>query len=156
MATPTEAKRAREALDQRLVPLGPPSRYAPPRLGWVRGIRDALGMTAADLAARMGVTGPAVRSLENKEMDGGARLSSLRRAAEAMDCTFVYAFIPNSTLQQTVERQAGMILEKQTRRVHQTMALEAQEGEPTPSSVRTQLEVLIGSGRLWSARAAKR
>lgn len=49
-------------------------------------------------------------------MDGGARLSSLRRAAEAMDCTLVYAFIPNSTLQQTVERQAGTILEKQMKR----------------------------------------
>ena len=113
-------------------------------------------MTAAELAARMGVTGPAVRSLENKEMDGGARLSSLRRAADAMDCTLVYAFIPNSTLQQTVERQAGTILEKHMKRVHQTMALEAQDGEPVPSSVRTQLEALIGSGRLWSDRDAKR
>ncbi|MGB4580693.1 MAG: mobile mystery protein A [Coriobacteriia bacterium] len=156
MATPANAKRAREALDQRIVPLGPPSRYAPPRLGWVRAIRDALGMTAADLAARMGVTGPAIRSLEKKEMDGGARLSSLRRAAEAMDCTFVYAFIPNSSLQQTVERQAASILDEQMGRVRQTMALEAQEGEPTPSSARAQLEGLIGSGRLWSERAAKR
>lgn len=155
MATPADAKRAREALDQRLVPLGPPSRYAPPRLGWVRAIRDALGMTAADLAARMGVTGPAVRSLENKEMDEGARLSSLRRAAEAMGCTLVYAFIPNSSLQQTVERQAGRILEDQMKRVHQTMALEAQEGEALSASVRAQLEALIDSGRLWSERAAK-
>jgi predicted DNA-binding mobile mystery protein A len=113
-------------------------------------------MTAADLAARMGVTGPAVRSLENKEVDGGARLSSLRRAAEAMDCTLVYAFIPNSSLQQTVERQAGRILDERMKRVHQTMALEAQEGEALPTSVRAQLEALINSGRLWSRRDAKR
>jgi predicted DNA-binding mobile mystery protein A len=113
-------------------------------------------MTGADLAARMGVTGPAIRSLEKKEMDVGARLSSLRRAAEAMDCTFVYAFIPNSSLQQTVERQAATILEAQMGRVRQTMALEAQEGETLPSSVRAQLERLIDSGRLWSDRAAKR
>jgi predicted DNA-binding mobile mystery protein A len=156
MATPADAKRAREALDQRLVPLGPPSRYAPPRLGWVRATRDALGMTAADLAARMGVTGPAVRSLENKEMDGGARLSSLRRAAEAMGCTFVYAFIPNIGLQQTVERQAATILDERMTRVHHTMALEAQDGEALASSVRAQLEALIDSGRLWSERVAKR
>lgn len=156
MATPANAKRAREALDQRLVPLGPSSRFAPPRLGWVRAIRDALGMTAAELAARMGVTGPAIRSLEKKELDGGARLSSLRRAAEAMDCTLVYAFIPNTTLQQTVERQAASILDEQMGRVRQTMALEAQEGESLPSSVRAQLERLIDSGRLWSDRAAKR
>jgi predicted DNA-binding mobile mystery protein A len=156
MSTPANAKRAREALDQRLVLLGPASRYAPLRLGWVRAIRDALGMTAADLAARMGVTGPAVRSLEKKETDGGARLSSLRRAAEAMDCTFVYAFVPNTSLQQTVERQAASILEAQMGRVRQTMALEAQEGETLPASVRAQLEALIGSGRLWSQRDGKR
>ena len=156
MSTPLKAKRAREALDQRLVPLGPPSLYAPPRLGWVRAIRDALGMTAADLAIRMGVTGPAIRSLEKKELDGGARLSSLRRAAEAMDCTLVYAFIPNGSLQQTVERQAASILDEQMGRVRQTMALEAQEGEPTPSSLQAQLEALIGSGRLWSRRDLKR
>jgi predicted DNA-binding mobile mystery protein A len=113
-------------------------------------------MTAADLAARMGVTGPAVRSLENKEMDGGARLSSLRRAAEAMDCAFVYAFIPNSTLHQTVERQAGTILEKRMKRVHQTMTLEAQDGEPVSPSVRAQLEALVESGGLWSDRATRR
>jgi predicted DNA-binding mobile mystery protein A len=156
MPTPADAKRAREALDQRLVPLGPPARYASPRLGWVRAIRDALGMTAADLATRMGVTGPAVRSLENKEAGGGVRLSSLRRAAEAMDCTLVYAFIPNGSLQQTVERQAASILDEQMKRVHQTMALEAQEGGALPSSARAQLAALIDSGRLWSQRAAKR
>jgi predicted DNA-binding mobile mystery protein A len=104
----------------------------------------------------MGVTGPAVRSLENKEMDGGVRLSSLRRAAEAMDCTFVYTFIPNSSLQQTVEKRAAAILDERMKRVNQTMALEAQEGKAAPSSARAQLEGLIGSGRLWSERAAKR
>lgn len=109
-------------------------------------------MTAANLAARMGVTGPAVRSLETNEMDGGARLSSLRRAAEAMDCTFVYAFIPNSSLQQTVERQAASILEEQLKRVHQTMALEAQEGDTVAASERARLESVIGSGQLWSGR----
>ena len=150
MATSSNAKRAREALDQRLAPLGPPSRYAPPRLGWVRAIRDALGMTAAQLASRMGVTGPAVRGLENTELDGGARLSSLRRAAEAMDCTLVYAFIPNTGLQQAVERQAANLLDEQMKRVSQTMALEAQEGEALSASARAQLEALIDSGQLWS------
>ena len=156
MATSSNAKRAREALDQRLAPLGPPSRYAPPRLGWVRAIRDALGMTAAQLASRMGVTGPAVRGLEYTELDGGARLSSLRRAAEAMDCTLVYAFMPNTSLQQTVERQAQGILDEQMKRVSQTMALEAQEGEALSASARAQLEALIDSGQLGSKGTAER
>ncbi len=149
MATPHSARQAREALDARLVPLGPPSKYAVPHLGWVRAIRDALGMSAAALAFRMGVTGPAVRALENTEVEGGARLSSLRRAAEAMDCTLVYAFIPNSSLEQAVDRQAASVLDEQMRRVSQTMALEAQETGPLSPSARARLEAIIDSGQLW-------
>lgn len=150
MTTTTKAEQAREVLDQRLASLGPASRFASPRLGWVRAIRDALGMTAAQLAARTGVTAPAVRALEKKELEGGVRMSSLRRAAEAMDCTLVYAFIPNSTLKQTVEHQAVIVLDAQLKRVAQTMTLEAQGGEAPSAATRTQLESLVASGRLWS------
>lgn len=149
MTTREGTRRAREALDRRLIPLGPPLRYAPPRLGWIRAVRDALGMSAADLAARMGVSGASVRSLEDKEMSGGIRLSSLRRAAEAMDCTLVYAFIPTTRLEETVQRQARRVLDQQMGRVRQTMALEEQEAEMLPSSLEAQLKAVIDSGQLW-------
>jgi hypothetical protein len=41
------------------------------------------------------------------------------------------------------------------KRVNQTMALEAQEGEALPASTRIQLEALISSGSLWSKRDSK-
>lgn len=107
-------------------------------------------MSAADLATRMGISGASVRSLEEKELTGGIRLDSLRRAAEAMDCSLVYAFVPNETLEATVQRQARTILDKQMGRVRQTMALESQEGETLPSFAETQLQAIIDSGRLWS------
>jgi len=150
MTTQNATRQAREALDRRLVPLGPPDRYAPPRLGWIRAVRDALGMSASDLATRLGVTGYAVRSLEDGERTGGIRLDSLRRAAEAMDCKLVYAFIPNESLEETVQQQARWILDEQMGRVRQTMALEAQETEMSPSSVDAQLKSVVDSGRIWS------
>jgi predicted DNA-binding mobile mystery protein A len=104
----------------------------------------------------MGVSGASVRSLEQKEITGGIRLSSLRRAAEAMDCTLVYAFIPASGLEETVKRQAHWVLDEQVGRVRQTMALEEQEGEMLPSAREEQLRSVIGSRRLWSSRAAKK
>ena len=155
MATREGTRRAREALDERLVPLGPASRYATPRLGWIRAVRDALGMSAADLATRMGISGASVRSLEETEMSGGIRLSSLRRAAEAMDCTLAYVFIPNESLEHTVQREAHLILDQQLGRVRQTMALEAQESEVAPSSRDAQLQAIVDSGRLWSRRGVK-
>ena len=156
MATRSATRQAREALDRRLVSMQPVTQYTPPRLGWIRAIRDALGMSAADLATRMGISGASVRSLEQKEMTGGIRLSSLRRAAEAMDCTLVYAFVPNRTLDATVRRQAQRVLDEQIGRTRQTMALEAQEGDMRSSAVDSQLQAIIDSARLWSGRGAKK
>lgn len=151
MSTRKRARQAREALDRRLQPMGPVSRYAPPPRGWIRAIRDALGMPAADLARRMGVTGATVRALEKSEITGGIRLSSLRRAAEAMDCTLVYAFIPNRGLEATVREQAKKALERQAWRVHQTMLLEDQAAESLRSIEDAQLQAVIDSGALWAA-----
>jgi predicted DNA-binding mobile mystery protein A len=128
----------------------PTAQYTPPRLGWIRAVRDALGMSAADLAARMGISGASVRSLEAKEMTGGIRLSSLRRAAEAMDCTLVYTFIPNESLTHTVEQQARRVLEQQMGRFRQTMAMEDQPAEMSTSLAEEQLQAIIDSGSLWS------
>ncbi len=155
MATRSATRQARETLDRRLVPMQPTTQYAPPRLGWIRAIRDALGMSAAELAARMGISGASVRSLEQKEMSGGIRLSSLQRAAQAMDCTLVYAFVPNTTLDETVRRQAQRVLDEQIGRTRQTMALEAQEGDMRSSAVDSQLQAIIDSARMWSGRGAK-
>lgn len=156
MASRSGMKQARETLDRRLATIQPATRYEPPRLGWIRAIRDSLGMSAADLATRMGISGASVRSLEQKEMSGGIRLSSLQRAAQAMDCTLVYAFIPNTTLEATVRRQAQRVLDEQIGRTRQTMALEAQEGEMRSSAVDAQLQAIIDSARLWSGRGVKR
>jgi predicted DNA-binding mobile mystery protein A len=110
-------------------------------------------MSAKDLATRLGVTGYAVRSMEDGERTGGIRMDSLRRAAEAMDCTLVYAFIPNGSLEETVQRQARWILDEQVGRARQTMALEAQEAELSPSSLDAQLNAIVDSGRIWSRDA---
>lgn len=152
MATRQEARQAREMLDKRLQGLGPATRYAPPRLGWIRAVRDALGMSANDLATRMGISGASVRSMEEKEMTGGIRLSSLRRAAEAMECTLIYAFVPNESLSQTVEQQAWRVYTQQANRVRQTMVLEDQESELPATATESQLQAIIDSGALWSSR----
>ena len=155
MATRSGTRQAREALDRRLASMQPTAQYAAPRLGWIRAIRDALGMSAADLAVRMGISGASVRSLEEKETTGGIRLSSLRRAAEAMDCTLAYAFIPNTSLDSTVRGQARRVLDEQMGRVRQTMALEAQESDMPSSAIDAQLQTIIDSARLWSGRGGK-
>jgi predicted DNA-binding mobile mystery protein A len=69
----------------------------PPR-GWVRAVREALGMSAAALAARLGTTAGAVTRLEQSEASDRIRLETLRRAADALGCDLVYLLIPRSPL----------------------------------------------------------
>ena len=77
-----------------------------PNKGWIRAVRDALGMSSTELAARMGVSQQVVSEIERSERQTTARLGTLSRAAEAMDCELVYAFVPRTTLEKTVRVQA--------------------------------------------------
>jgi predicted DNA-binding mobile mystery protein A len=144
------ARRARAVLDARLGQLGAPARYQPPHRGWIRAIRDALGMSAADLGRRLGVTGPAVSALERSEQDGTARLDTLRRAAAAMDCTLVYALIPNHQLEESVRARAELVARRQLQSVATTMALEDQAVRIDEGLLRAQTQRLLESGRIWS------
>ena len=47
---------ARQRLDERLSAFKPESRFAVPPKGWIRAIRDALGMHAFQLGKRLGMT----------------------------------------------------------------------------------------------------
>src|SRR4051812_24912152 len=102
-------KRARERLDERLAPLKPADRFRAPPKGWVRAIRDALGMTGVQFARRLRVRPPSVASLEVSEASGAIQLNTLRRAAEALDCTLVYALVPNDSLEGAIRTRARKI-----------------------------------------------
>ena len=87
---------ARKNLDRRLTGLRPAVFLARPPRGWLRAIREALGMTTGQMAKRLGVSQPRVIALEKDEQRGAVTLETLRRAAEALDCTLVYALAPTS------------------------------------------------------------
>lgn len=127
MKTPVSAAQSRSRLDQRFEQFGPAERYAPPVRGWIRAIRQALGMTTAQLAKRMGVRQPSVVALEQSEVNGTIAFATLRRAAEALDCTLVYALIPNQPLETTVRERARAFARRHWRPVEHSMLLEDQQ-----------------------------
>jgi len=65
-----------------------------PERGWIRAVRDASGITGPQLAHRLGVSKQRISVLEKAEIEGGVSLSSMRQAAEALDCDLVYALLP--------------------------------------------------------------
>lgn len=97
-----------------------------PKTGWIREFRDLLGMSAADLAARMGVIRQRVDRLERDEVNGKVTLESMKKAAEAMDCDFVYFLVPRTSLQNTINEQAVRAAQKIAGEVEHSMKLEEQ------------------------------
>lgn len=124
-----------------------------PAKGWIRAIRDALGLTARQLAARMGKTHSTVVRLEQSEARDAITLASLREAAAAMGCTLVYALVPTRPLDQIVRDRAEASADELLRRVHQTMRLEDQAlGRARLFEERERLINAIlakGGARLW-------
>jgi predicted DNA-binding mobile mystery protein A len=109
-------------------------------------------MSAADLGHRMGMSAPAVFALERREVQGGARLETLARAAEAMDCTLVYAFIPNRGLEKAVQKQAEKIVKSMQGYVDATMVLadQAVSDDGQDRIFQESLEALLDSSRnIW-------
>jgi predicted DNA-binding mobile mystery protein A len=119
-------KRARKYLDDRLSHLKPEGQFAAPPKGWIRAIRDALGMSGVQLATRLGVRPQTVDAIEKSEAGGTIQLKTLQRAAEALDCTLVYALVPRTSLKDMVQRRARSLALRDLDRVDHTMKLEAQ------------------------------
>ena len=98
--------------------------------GWVKEIRTALGMTGSQLAKRMKVATPTLKKIEISETKGTITMSTLKRAAEALDCQLVYVLLPKTSskepLNTMVQRRARRVAEKMVANISQTMGLEKQ------------------------------
>lgn len=145
------AAQARRELDRKFgaARLGPIE--ARPRSGWIRAIRGALGMSQAVLAERLGVSSAAVNKLERAELHGGITTGKLAEVAGALDCTLVYALVPNSTLERTVSTQARTVAAQLLGYAVRTMALEAQDIDDDRQSeaVERYAQQLVAGGNLW-------
>ena len=144
---------ARKNLDRRFAKLKPIDQWARPPKGWLRAIRDAVGMTAAQMAVRLGVSQPRIFALEKDEVRGAVTLETLSRAAQALDCTLVYALVPNQPLEERVQKQAQKVAAGRIASVDQTMRLENQglsAKELQAERERLTAELLRGNlRRLW-------
>jgi predicted DNA-binding mobile mystery protein A len=129
----------------------------PPRppAGWLRAIREALGMTSGVVAERLGVTASGARKLEQAEAADAITLGTLRRVAEALDCDLQYALVPRRPLGEMRWQQALHLAHQWQQRAGRTMALEAQSVASPSATADERLEdmaqvILRTSGtRLW-------
>ena len=119
-------KSALEQLDATLIRFASLRDTSPPRRGWIRAIRQALGMSGRHLASRLGVSKMRVADMERAEVTGATSLKTLRRAAEAMDCVLVYVLVPKTSLKETLQKQVRQKAGQDMARASHTMAWEDQ------------------------------
>jgi predicted DNA-binding mobile mystery protein A len=113
-------------------------------------------MTTAQLAERMGVAQTRVSRIEKDEVGSAVTLRTLRQAAEAMNCTLVYALVPNEELEQAVRHRATALTNERLSRTHHTMKLENQalaERDLDAERSRILRDLLEGDPRrLWASK----
>ncbi len=119
-------KLMREQIDQKLSMLRKFDEFGMPENGWIKTIREALGMTTKQMAAKTSFDQSRISRLENAEKDGNLKLSSLKKIARGMGMRFVYGFVAGTTLEQMVRDQAEKIVKQRLKRLDDTMALELQ------------------------------
>src|SRR5580658_9999282 len=145
--------RSRELLDSHFDEWQPLRGLARPPRGWVRAIREALGMSAATLSERLGTTAGAVSRLEQSEAADRIRLDTLRRAADALGCDLVYLLVPRRPLTAVVRDRARELAHHQIIATEQTMRLEDQATGKTSEMEDRLTEQLVERGGLWSRSA---
>lgn len=143
---------ARRHLDKRLNSLREFNFARPPR-GWIKAIREALGMTTRQLAKRIGVGQSRAVDIEKAETTGAITLDSLQRAARALDCELVYALVPRKPLEAMVEERATALAKRRVKATGHTMALEDQsvdEEDEQEQVKRLARQLMEKSGsKLW-------
>ncbi len=83
-------------------------------------------MSGKQLADRLHVTQQRVSEIERDELSGSVTLKSMRKVADCLDCVFVYAFVPQTSLEHTVHNRAKQVAEERIKRASQSMLLEGQ------------------------------
>ncbi len=100
--------------------------FSMPAEGWLKTVRQALGMTGLQLAKRLGVTKGRVSQAEAAEQDGGVTLKTMHSMAKAMNCRFIYAVIPEKEVDLVIRDQAIKKAKERVKAASTHMALEAQ------------------------------
>jgi predicted DNA-binding mobile mystery protein A len=153
----------RALIDNKVKSLSPIREVSRPRSGWLKAVREALGISARQVADQLDISYQAVLRLEQAEANHAVTFDSMIRYANAMDCIFVYAVIPKSprqSLDDILEVRADGLARKIFKQVSHTMRLEdqgvdAQNSEQQISDLKDELKKSMDP-RLWEVNKSGR
>ena len=121
-----DKKLIREQLDKKFSKFKPILNTPVPKGGWVKTIREALGMSTYDLANKTDLDQSRISRIESAEVKQEIKLSTLQKMADGLGVKFVYGFVPEDDLEAIVRDQALKIAKKRLSRIDHSMKLELQ------------------------------
>jgi predicted DNA-binding mobile mystery protein A len=123
----------------------------PPK-GWIHTIRTTLSMSSAQLGAKLGVSQQAALTLEQREADMTITLGKLKEAGAAMGLRLVYGFVPETSLEEMIEKRAKELARQIVMATSKQMTMEDQKvgekrlreaiNERTEELIRTMPKIL--------------
>jgi predicted DNA-binding mobile mystery protein A len=131
-------------LDRKLEPYRAAGKVSRPAKGWIRALRQALGVSSGELARRLGTSRQLPLQLENAEAEDRITLKSLRAMAHALDCELVYALVPRAgSLHALIEDRARAEAKQRVLGVEHSMALENQSSGRIDEAIEAETRRLV-------------
>jgi predicted DNA-binding mobile mystery protein A len=121
-----DKRTVRTQLDKKLVFLRDYYASGIPQSGWIKALREALGLSSLQLGKKAGLDQSRVSRLESAEKTGNLKIASLQKIAKGLGMQFVYGFVPEGSLEAMVNARAKEIALKRVKRLDDTMRLEKQ------------------------------
>lgn len=118
--------------------------------GWIKYMRSVLGMTLKELAKRAGLALPTIAQAERRESEGKITIETLRKLAQAMECEFVYAFVPKDDITELLRTKAMDKAKRTILKADTHMSLEDQKvTEELQFRIEMLAEKLLEKGKVW-------
>jgi predicted DNA-binding mobile mystery protein A len=132
-------------LDQGLKSLRAARGLARPANGWLRTVREALGLTLDNVGKHSRNSRTDIRAFELAEARDRITLASLRKVAAAMGCELVYTLVPkaNATFEQLAEAPIRDEARKRVLAVEHSMALEGQASGRVAEKIKEETRRLL-------------
>jgi predicted DNA-binding mobile mystery protein A len=121
-------------------------------LSWSKYVREGLGMSLSQLAARMNVSQSTMSETENREIEGRITINKLREIADSLNCDLVYGFVPREKLEDIIYKQAKKVAEETMELASNHMELEDQTVLTSDERLNDIIEDKINSKYLWDKR----
>ena len=116
-----------QQLNEKMLQLAGMKHVIIPPIGWIKAIRNGIGMSMEQLGKKLSITKQGVMDIEKREKEGAITIKSMQEIAKAIDMQFVYGFVPVAgSLDQMIEMRALEMARKIVQRTSTTMKLEDQ------------------------------